>query len=71
MRPCPKCGGTEAALSWFTMGNGTRHIREECAACGKWISWAPQTVENIRAAKPERPTDEDPSGTPMLPGLGL
>jgi hypothetical protein len=41
--------------------NGTKHIRVECADCGAYVCYAPQTPENVeRAGSP--PDGGPPAG---------
>jgi hypothetical protein len=54
MAPCPYCEATERVLGWETFTNGTKHIRSECAGCGKWIEWAKQTPENLAIVGPRQ-----------------
>lgn len=52
MTACIHCGSTDPpTLKWFTMFDGRRHIREDCAKCGRWRRWAPQTPEAIAEAE--------------------
>ena len=47
---CPECGCDESVLLWQTIADGRRHIREECALCGRYIRWAPQTAQAMAEA---------------------
>ena len=48
---CGRCGTTAPPrLSWTKLSDTRHHLRAECAACGAWLTWLPQTIENVRAA---------------------
>jgi uncharacterized Zn finger protein len=49
---CRRCSGTRLHFGWQVFRNGTRHIRVECAECGAYVCYAPQTPENLRRAGP-------------------
>jgi hypothetical protein len=56
--PCPGCACREIRLRWQTFGDGRRHIRVECQACGRFLRYAEQTAENVTladAGPPEPP----------------
>jgi hypothetical protein len=58
---CPAHPDIRPRLRWQTNANGTRHIiRCECGKCGRFLSWATQTPENMTAAEPETPPDAGP-----------
>jgi hypothetical protein len=50
--PCPapppdlnlacRCGATTFRTSWQTFRNGTKHVRMDCAACGRFIRYLKQ-----------------------------
>ena len=47
MPRCKECQiDVEPVLCWQECKDGKR-IREDCPVCGKYIRWAPQTVQNI------------------------
>ncbi|MBL8798766.1 MAG: hypothetical protein JNM56_33040 [Planctomycetia bacterium] len=41
MTPC-RCGSLLRKVTPQTFANGTRHLREECSACGAFQRYAPQ-----------------------------
>ena len=48
---CQTCGSTEGSIyQWQKFSNGTRHVRESCKTCGKYIRYAPKTEEIVAAA---------------------
>jgi ssDNA-binding Zn-finger/Zn-ribbon topoisomerase 1 len=47
---CPACGKTGLRLRWQTFAGGRRHVRADCAHCGKNRGFAPQTPANVAAA---------------------
>lgn len=49
---CPRCDATRFRFGWQVFANGTKHIRVECAACGAYVCYAPQTPENQRRVGP-------------------
>ena len=54
MTRCDHCEAeVDEALRWKTFADGTRHIEARCLYCRKFLRWAPQTPENVAAAKPE------------------
>lgn len=66
MKPCIHCGATVAKPSrWFVMSNGSTHLREDCAGCGRWRKWVPKTPENVAVALPPEQPKVEPIG-PLL-----
>jgi hypothetical protein len=47
---CRRCGGVELRLYWQELANNTRLIRGDCRRCGKFISFQPQSAENVARA---------------------
>lgn len=43
--PCPRCGAYLRRLTAARFADGTRHVREDCAECGRHVRWAPRTSE--------------------------
>jgi hypothetical protein len=39
---CKRCGSGTFRTSWQTHGNGTQHVRCECALCGGFVKWLKQ-----------------------------
>ena len=54
---CKRCDSTRFRYAWQVFTNGTKHIRVECAACGGYVCYAPQTPENqsLAGPKPKEP----------------
>lgn len=52
--PCRDCGFKRTVTRWQgtdpTGQRGGLHIRLECAACGAYIKFLPQTPDNVAAA---------------------
>lgn len=44
---CGHCGGINLTLKWQTFDNGTKHIRANCAKCSAYVTYVPQTTENL------------------------
>ncbi len=58
-----RCGAHAIPLvRWRYFDNGTWHIEAKCPSCRRWITWLPQTPENVTAAYAETPPD-DPTPT--------
>ena len=57
---CARCGGSRSRFGWQVFSNGTKHIRVECAECGAYVCYAPQTPEHLRRAGP--PPEGDTPG---------
>jgi hypothetical protein len=36
---CAGCGATEIRTWWQTFANGTKHVRAECARCGRFLRY--------------------------------
>ncbi len=53
---CPSCVTDEVRYEWEYIAAGRRQIRAECAACRRFLHWAPQTPEIMAKA-----IEEDPS----------
>ena len=49
-RTCQYCGHDRLSFKWQTFGNGTTHIRTDCARCRRCLGYAPQTAEFILKA---------------------
>lgn len=47
---CSKCGADALRLTWTVFSNGTRHIRGDCAACGKFSQYVPQSPLAVHRA---------------------
>src|SRR5437867_2349165 len=47
---CPGCIGRNVKYSWAETRGEARFIRVECARCGRFLKWAPQTLKNVRLA---------------------
>ena len=43
---CRHCGSADRRYTWQELANGTRHIRADCARCGRYVCYAPQTPGN-------------------------
>ena len=48
---CLRCGASRFRFGWQAFLNGVKHIRVECADCGAFVCYAPQTSECIRRAE--------------------
>jgi NMD protein affecting ribosome stability and mRNA decay len=48
---CTKCGGLESRLRWQASSDGQRHLRAECATCGRFFRYVEQTPVRIAAAE--------------------
>lgn len=49
---CPRCGYLSAHVLWQTFSNGTKHRRANCAECGTFIVYLPQTTKAPAAPVP-------------------
>lgn len=48
---CARCGNNTVRVRWQTCRNGVgRHIRADCARCGRYIKFLSQTPANGAAA---------------------
>lgn len=56
---CGYCGSTRMKLSWQTFSNDTTHIRADCADCEHYVTYVPQTPENLTTVG-QRPVKVDP-----------
>jgi hypothetical protein len=55
---CAGCGGLTFTTTWQTFANGTRHVRMNCAACGRFQRYLPQDRDGRPAYRHEtRPAD--------------
>lgn len=61
--PCPRCGTCETRVNWQTFTNGTKHLRESCACCDRYVRYAKQTAENISRVSDDIPTPAFPVAT--------
>lgn len=39
---CNHCGSDKMKYSWQQMKNGGKHLRVDCAECGRYVKFAPQ-----------------------------
>ena len=49
---CRNCGYGYARLSWQVMLNGAGHARADCAGCGQYVKYVPQTPEVCKLLGP-------------------
>ena len=47
---CRTCGGVEVDVSWQGQAGGGRLIRANCAYCGRYVAFLPQTTANVALA---------------------
>lgn len=47
-------GNNKLIYQWVTHSDGSRHIRCECAHCGKSLGCVTRTTNNIKMAIPEK-----------------
>jgi hypothetical protein len=60
---CSGCNGTTFKTSWQTFANGTRHLRMDCAECGRFVRFTKQTPAALSAAveaEAEKATESPP-----------
>jgi hypothetical protein len=43
---CAGCGATKFKTTWQTFKNGTKHVRMECAICGRFQRYLPQKKDD-------------------------
>lgn len=56
---CPLCPSKAGVrLQWVTFADGSRHIRQTCKKCGRFLCWAAKTAAAIAAAEPEAPKEK-------------
>ena len=44
---CKYCNSENLNFTWQEFSNGSTHIRVDCADCGKFVKYAPKTLENL------------------------
>jgi hypothetical protein len=68
---CWRCGSLEVRVYWQQAAGGRRAVRVDCARCGRFITFAPQTPANVALAEAARPEAGAVPGRPALPAPGL
>jgi hypothetical protein len=48
---CRTCGGQRFQTCWHTFRDGSRHIRVDCASCGRFQRYAPQEQSRYEPAQ--------------------
>ena len=59
---CRCCDCTATTVRWRRFSNRTLHIEEECADCGAFTQWAPQTEEYVERVGPKPGQNESEKG---------
>jgi hypothetical protein len=52
---CRRCRSTQFRTREQEFKDGTRHVRQECAGCGKFVRYLPRRDETEQAPRPPRP----------------
>lgn len=58
------CAHERTRVRWEAFADGTAHLREECRACGRFLSWARQDPDNLASAGPRPGAPAGPAGWP-------
>lgn len=50
---CSVCGSGFVTIGWQQIAGGRYHLRADCAVCGRYVKYLPQTPSLIELAGPK------------------
>lgn len=49
---CGHCGGRDLVFRWQEIAGGRKHLRADCAACGRYVKFVAQRPDLIALVEP-------------------